>query len=207
MGMMMQCAKCRECEGAAYQTPPPLFCGNIKAPIMVIAQNPGEIRSNDKFRLEIGARLLSVTQNDLPDEFLEAWYMSDYVTSQNYATVSKILSGDWLDSGRYLYTNAVRCRTPKNAMPSKEMIQACAVWTRKLYFAEPRLGAILLGDVATQQLLGADESKLKIGRARKHPKFGILLRLPHPSRWSDADVTAYKEAVKEFDDILRGVTK
>ena len=199
MDLFRQCALCRQCEGAAYQSPPVLSLGPIDAPIVILAQNPGEIHSDDKFRLAMAAAMLPIASEEASGAFLQAWYMADYLTSGSASVMSRVLGTGWLSSGRYLYTNAVRCRTPGNKRPSREMIDACSTWTRKLFFAHKRDGVILLGALAAEQLLGKLADKISAGEYKHHPRFGLVLRLSHPATWkTNDDIAAIRGIVNEY---------
>lgn len=197
MNLTQICAACRQCEGAAYQSPPALFAGNVNAPIMVMGQNPGEIHG-DKFRLDMAAEMLKLENIENAGTFIEAWYHADYGSSGNASMVAEVLGEGWLENGTYLYTNAVRCRTEGNHVPTKEMVDTCNTWTRKLFFSHKREGVILLGAIATEQLLGKSIEKLPVGVVRRHPRFGVLLRLSHPSTWKAKDIKANQVSFEEF---------
>jgi uracil-DNA glycosylase len=205
MDLFRQCALCRQCDGAAYQSPPALSLGPDDAPIVIIAQNPGEIHSDDKFRLAMADAMLTVASEETSGTFLRAWYSADYLTSGSAATMTKVLGDDWLRSGRYLYTNAVRCRTPGNNKPSREMIDACSTWTRKVFFAHKRDGVILLGALAAEQLLGKLASKISVGEYKHHPVLGLVLRLSHPATWkTGGNLTVVRNTINKYLSELGG---
>jgi len=189
------CAQCRVCEGAAYQTPPALFAGFPEAPILGIGQNPGEIKKTDKQR-QIWIKILNFLPVEVAGTVMPAWYMWDIYDSPGHARMSKVFGKDWLLKYEMMWTNAVRCRTPGNESPSREMVATCATWTQHLL--ENRKAIIMVGAVARHQVLGEDAKKLPWGTPKRHPKLGFLLAIKHYSTWESDDIDLYKEAVKRI---------
>lgn len=137
------CFNCRLCVGAAYQLPPFLFAGSDHPNVLVVAQNPGEIGGGkEDWRFDLG-KLAS----DDPT-VLKTLYDIDFITSHGHNQMSMIFGDGWLTSGEFMYTNAVRCRTPKNARPSDEMITNCSGWTMTLPVTPV---IVLMGRVAVEQ--------------------------------------------------------
>lgn len=198
MNLSQVCALCRQCDGAAYQSPPSLFAGSLTAKIVVVGQNPGEIHDTDKFRLAMGEEMLRLCNENNAGKFFEAWYRADYGSSGNAKMLSEIFGNDWLNSEKFLYTNAVRCRTKANATPGEDMVVACNTWTRKLLFASKRSGVVLLGNIAASQLLGKHVDKLPVNSVRRHPRYGVLLRLPHPATWKPKQLDEIRALFDEF---------
>lgn len=173
------------------------FAGNPKAKILVIAQNPGEIKETDTSHMRAVEYLNSIPHASLNEDILKMWYEIDFISSPAYVTMSKVFGHEWLtDSGGiYAYTNSVRCRTPKNSMPKHDMVINCRTWTRNLIGEISPLGIIALGNVAAEQLnaLSMPNESMK-----KHPNFGPMLRLPHFVMWKNEDIERYCELVNTF---------
>lgn len=141
---MKGCSECRLCKGAAYQMPPFLYAGSGDPSILVIAQNPGEIGSDDKWRPKLQKYAFSLDSAVA----LKVLYDVDFITSHGYEMMEKIFGEGWFLTGKFMYTNAVRCRTPKNGTPSSEMISNCMSWTAQLPL--PPL-VVLMGSIARKQ--------------------------------------------------------
>ena len=139
------CNSCRLCEGAAYQLPPFLYAGSSNPQIMIIAQNPGEISDTPegKWRMDL-IKLL----DDAPAETIKTIYDVDFITSHGYSQMEKIFGENWLTHGKFMYTNAVRCRTIDNVPPSSEMEINCMAWTSQLPITKI---VVLMGKVAMRQ--------------------------------------------------------
>jgi uracil-DNA glycosylase len=141
---ILGCNGCRLCEGAAYQLPPFLFAGSSNPTVLVIAQNPGEIGSDDKWRLQLSA----LVEEGATAEAIKTVYDVDFVTSHGHAQMSKIFGEGWLTNGKFMYTNAVRCRTKDNLSPQPDMVANCMGWTAQLPL--PNI-VVLMGKVAMRQ--------------------------------------------------------
>lgn len=188
------CASCDVCEGSGYQTPPVLFAGNPDAPLLAIGQNPGEMKESDVNRMA----WMHMMEGMIPDKilfpFMPFWYQWDFTTSPGYKRLSKVFGNKWVEEGLIAWTNAVRCRTPDNASPPKQMIEACFSWTQQLL--EGRKGVIFVGAVARLQVLKERHLRLPWGVPKKHPRLGLILAIKHYSAWSGDDEATYREAVK-----------
>lgn len=185
------CATCRVCAGAGHQGHSMLAAGNPDAPIVIVAQNPGEAKSDDKMRL----RLLKVFADEATptSQLARAVYNVDFSTSYGCKMLGSLLGDDWLDDPRFLFTNAVRCRTAGNTKPSDEMIEKCSVWTRQIVIG--RKGLILMGSVAKEQVLGEEAADLPFGEMRKHKTYGVVLSIMHYSAWKGGQAIEYKAKV------------
>lgn len=186
------CAKCRVCDGAAYQTPPVFFAGRQEAPIIAIGQNPGEIKDVDIARQQ-WIQLFNAF--DLTN-FVPSWYLWDFVSSPGYHILKKVFGENWLANGEVVWTNAVRCRTKNNASPSRDMIEACKVWTDALL--QNRKAIIMVGAVSRLQILGPEAAKLDWGIPRKHARFGYLLAIKYYAAWDERDPIVYAEAFERI---------
>lgn len=196
MGKFIDCAACRVCEGAAYQAVPSLYAGYFSAPVLVIAQNPGEIKPNDKLRLLTADQLKRETEAFVSDVAFWSWYMWDFGTSYGCKTLERIFGKDWLTSGTYVYTNAVRCRTKGNATPSLEMKATCRFWTTEMI--KDRKAIVLIGKLAAEQLLAGDASSISFGEIKKHKWYGHVLYIPHYSAWKHGDDVRFRNLVKKL---------
>jgi len=197
------CAKCRSCEGAAYQTPPLLFAGNPSAPILAIGQNPGEIKASDTARqewIEIFEHL-HVDDVDVVAKILPVWYAWDFYGSPGNGRLGEVFGDRWLLNGRIMWTNAVRCRTPDNEKPDESMVFTCRAWTRQLL--EGRKAVIMVGVTARQQILGDKAVKLEWGAPKKHPELGYILAIKHYGAWrGKEEVEGYKKAVDRIKELV-----
>lgn len=191
------CSGCRLCEGAAYQLPPFLFAGSEKPSILVIAQNPGEIGSDKENAWRFKLKELAVDSSNAT--VLRTIYDVDFVTSYGHTQMSRIFGEGWLTNGRFMYTNAVRCRTPKNASPSEQMVQNCMGWTAQL--PVPPL-VVLMGKVAVRQycmLMKKSELDLwKLVTLKHGQKSTKVLTIPHYAAMrSHADMELAKEMFEQ----------
>lgn len=196
--LLGSCALCNLCVGAGHQAPPAMFAGKFDAPILVIGQNPGEMRGDDTKGLWWADKLSFVrTHYPKADTVLglmvKNWYDWDFGLSHGNDMLEKLFGFGWLESGKYCFTNAVRCRTPGNAAPSPEMIANCAAWTRMLLIN--RRATILMGRVALDQTLGEEAGKLGWGMPRKHPRHGVMMAIQHYSTWKGDMTSEYRAAV------------
>lgn len=178
-GSITRCAKCRVCQNSGYQAPPALYAGNAFAPVLVVGQNPGEMRD------ERDIALAECVQNgvdlfDNVDALISAWYNFDFGESKACkAFLSQILGEGWLKTGTYAFTNAIRCRTQDNHAPSEEMLYQCMRWTKPLLYGKKVI--ITMGNMATTQ----------ISEILKHNEsISVLSRLtiPHYSVWKRSGV-------------------
>lgn len=171
----LACSECRLCEGSAYQMPPFLYAGSDKPSVLVIAQNPGEIKG-DEWRLKIADYSFKVKTA----ESLKTTYEIDFFTSSGCTTMGKIFGENWLLSGKFMYTNAVRCRTPDNKMPSDTMALNCAGWTAQL--PTPPV-VVLMGRMAVSQfctMVKKPELKpWKMAKLKKGRETVYVLAIPH----------------------------
>lgn len=200
----MSCFSCKACDGAHYQMAPMLVSGNAVNPaILVIAQNPGEIHEDDKLRDKLVTMSLSPNFTSSAPA-LKALYDIDFGTSPMQTKIAGVFGEGWLESGRFAYTNAVRCRTPKNAHPSDEMVNNCSVWTKLVVNALKPKGIVLLGSVAFSQLFPkAEKEAIAVGEVKRHKTFGPILRLHHPSAWRFEDMFELQEKFHSFDERIK----
>jgi uracil-DNA glycosylase len=136
---------------------------------------------------------------------IRAWYEADFKTSHGYEVMESQLFGPgWLDSGTYLYTNAVRCRTEDNAVPSTEMKASCGTWTRMLLDRPSVKGVVFIGRLAVEQVLGSDDDKLPAMTLKKQAKTGLLLlAVPHYSCLTSFDEKEAEAMVKRLVEAIR----
>lgn len=192
------CFTCRVCPDSGYQTGPMYYAGNPQAQILVIAQNPGEVKESDKMRMRMVEILGNISPAEISGDALKMWYTLDFASSKAYVLMSQVFGENWItEDGIFAYTNSVRCRTPKNLPPNAAMVSACGVWTRKLVAEIQPKGIILLGSLAAQQM---EAESLPVDVMKKHPKYGPMLRLRHfATWWNPADtVKRYEELVENF---------
>lgn len=198
LNRIASCYSCSACVGAQYQMSPQLIAGNATDPaILIIAQNPGEIQEGDKVR----ARIIEMAKTGMFDtpEAMKAIYDVDFGTSPACKRMAAVFGDGWFESGRFAYTNAVRCRTPKNASPSNEMVTNCSVWTKAIISALKPRGLVLLGQVAYAQLFPAGDAPIDVMEMKRHKTYGPILRFPHFSAWRFEDTYQMQELFKSFN--------
>jgi len=190
-----RCFSCHKCEGAQFQTPPAFGISRGNEPILIVAQNPGEIRVQD---IDRQWWLEHFKHTQLNAKAFSLWYEWDFITSNGYTRFCDILGPNWLYSGHFAYTNAVRCRTHANQSPSDEMVQNCKAFTLNLM--TDRRALILVGRVAATQVLG--DKPFEWGQIIPLVRKKFVLPIKHYSAWNyhnQQDVEFYKSAV---DDLL-----
>lgn len=163
----------------------------MNEPILVLGQNPGEIGdgdSNRKWWVNHFKRMAP-----LPEGML-SWYEWDFLTSRGYRELEKILGNGWLYTGKFAYSNAVRCRTFKNAKPSEEMQQSCKIYTRQLLYG--RVALVLMGVVAVRQIMG--DTEFQWGKLIKSKSGVIILPIKHYVTWGEKTVGVYSKIVEKL---------
>lgn len=174
---------------------PFLYAGSSDPKILIIAQNPGEIGSGDTWRPILSKYADSIkSANEL-----KVIYDIDFVTSHGHTAMESIFGEDWLMSGDFMYTNAVRCRTPGNASPSDQMIDNCMGWTSQLPI--PDL-VVLMGGIARKQFCKmVKKPELQAFKVVKFMHNGTnvhVATIPHYAALkSKADVQKAKETYEE----------
>jgi len=214
--LFFQNSLCLACEGAGYQSPPTFGAGSLDAKVLVIAQNPGRIKSSDKENLEkarkAAADVSEVRANecttDADIEFLSEsiseWCMQSFSTSYGAKTLGLILGEDWLKSKKFFFTNAVRCRTLNNARPAEQMINNCQVkWTNKLLTSPNFETIIAIGRIAADQVYfaAALDGQATFGSISEISVDGrpmSFLSLPHYRVWRPLKIRLYRAAVQKL---------
>lgn len=192
----IKCALCRECKGAAYQAPPAFYAGNPNAPFLAIGQNPGEISLKERDRLYWASMLQRYVEADvdLCASTFALWYRWDFGLSYGAKQLALVFGKDWLETGDWLYTNAVRCRTVGNAYPSKEMIENCTSFTKLL--TQEREIVIAFSSAAAKQLSALYSVSLPdaidVGTKPK------LMRISHYTQWSKIDISLYEKTISQM---------
>jgi uracil-DNA glycosylase len=171
-----------------------MFAGSPKAPILALGQNPGEIKSSDEQR-RVWIETFAQADPGISGPGTAFWDFWDFIGSHGYQQLTKIFGKDWLMNKKMVWSNAVRCRTPGNATPIDEMIDACSVWTKLMI--ENRKAIIMVGNVAKHQVLKEKAGDLDWGIPRRHPTLGIVLAIKHYSAWKSGDAESYRKAFKE----------
>lgn len=194
------CFTCAACDGAQYQMSPQLIAGNATDPaILIIAQNPGEIHEDG-----MRQRLIEMAGAGMFTDpaAIKALADVDFGTSPACQRMNTVFGEGWFESNRFAYTNAVRCRTPKNAKPEDEMVTNCSVWTKLVINSLKPRGIVILGNVAYEQLFPRDES-IKVMEMKRHKTYGPILRLPHFSAWRFEDTYSLQELFNSFNARIR----
>lgn len=168
----VSCANCQVCDGSRWLQPPDWYCGVFSAPVLIMGQNPGQFHPETSPHL---AKLVKGMWDSLEDGTatpgsIKAAYQWMFSLSKAAKFFAELV-GDpkWLTSGRFIYTNAVRCCTPNNQRPSAQMQENCKQWTRPLLRSSHRKAFILVGTVARDQVL-SDKSpwNVPLSRGDKH---------------------------------------
>lgn len=172
---VLGCYGCRLCEGAAYQLPPFLYAGSSKPTVLVIAQNPGEIGGDKENAWRFDLKAISDRGEDSSDAAsIKTTYDVDFITSYGYKKMQQIFGDTWLTNGKFMYTNAVRCRTPSNAPPSEQMVQNCMGWTAQLPLPPV---VVLMGKTAMKQ-------------------FCEMVKKPELSAWQSVNLKRGKQSIR-----------
>ncbi len=120
-----------------------------------MGQNPGifdPIRS-PHIAAEINDMWAKLADDSATPGYLKAQYQHLFGISKAAKVIGELVDDPlWLTSGRFLFTNAVRCTTPENQTPSEEMQENCRQWTFPLVSHHHWAGLITMGDVARRQL-------------------------------------------------------
>jgi hypothetical protein len=182
-----------------------LGLGAFSAPILVIAQNPNEISDDDYMRLAFAEAIGSAKgfklDNDELGKLIEDFYRADFGDSLQFVRLARVFGKNWLSSGSFYYTNAVRCRTEFNNTPSQTMIDSCSVWTKRLLAG--RSAVITMGVVAATQVWGSSVPRLMtltyVRPAASKQKV-IALNLSHPVIWPREDAEDIRAMVKTIID-------
>lgn len=126
------CSNCRLCVGSNHQSPPISYSGSITGRVLILGQNPGEVGSDDAQRNWWNARVQMPAVRD--DAIaMKNWYDWDFAFSNGARRLGWMIGNQgWLNTGDFAFSNAVRCRTVKNAAPSGEMLENCAEHSRDL---------------------------------------------------------------------------
>lgn len=210
---VVKCSNCRQCKGAAYQSPPVSYVGSLKGRVLILAQNPGEVdQKSDEARNWWNKAVSSRSaQNDAI--LMKTWYHWDFETSYGANKLGWLTAYDWLRSGDYCFSNSVRCRTPNNSNPDIEMILNCAEHTRELIDLwkketkdEDRRLLVLMGAVAKTAFLRIHELQSEQfpnwGIAFKQPSLGTVLPVMHYAAWR-SNAHTFRKAFKSAYDSLK----
>ncbi len=178
-GLQEKCLTCARCDLQANCTHVVFGEGNHEAKVMFVGEGPG--RNEDRQgRPFVGA----------------AGQLLD-----------KILASIDLSRAEVYITNVVKCRPPKNRMPTSEEILSCKPYLdAQIRVINPAI-IVCLGALATKTLIDKDAKITKI-RGRWHEKDGILymptfhpaalLRDPSKKRPVWEDMKKIKEALNNL---------
>lgn len=189
-----QCAACRVCSGAAYQSVPVLGHGpSITAPILGIGQNPGIF---DRAKDPDHGWWADAAQLGEP-RVVELFAQWSFERSAGCKSLAAVFGKDWLSKRLIYWTNAVRCRTPENASPSEEMQTSCALWTNKLLAG--RKAVVVMGAVARAQLFGEHADQLEWGKLRFNKKLGVhVMAMRHYAVWGRGGSQTKAEEIAQY---------
>lgn len=195
--MDAKCALCRKCIGAAFQCVPVFMCGASAGRFLVIGQNPSSATPIQKDELYlfslINNHLKNSNSSDVSisdDKWIRLLHQYEFGISYGRKRLDSIFGEEWLESGKYAYTNAVRCRTPEKVSPSTEMIENCRKFTTHLIYG--RDAVFFIGTVARSQYFSEDPDKDWV----IDPKLGLCVFIKHYSHWQFNKVEKYQELVK-----------
>lgn len=147
------CQRCRACDLAAHRRNVVVWRGNIKAPLMIIGEEPGA--EEDEQGLPFVGR-----SGQLLDQLLTAW---------------EIREDD------FHICNIVKCRPPGNRAPKPEEAEECRpLLTRQFNLVRPRV-ILLMGGTAYKYFTHDDTGITKV-RGRWIQKAGYwILPTFHPA--------------------------
>lgn len=180
-----ECAACSRCEGARFQSMPILYVGATQPKILVLAQNPGMINPKTSQVQIAQAKYFELeTSQYRQAEKAYDWAHADFKASRMYQKIAAVLGYEWLQWAGF--TNAVKCRTPENAQPSREMEFKCTVWTSLLLDEVGAKKVIVLGRFAWRMAIGlyyvGAMANSYVGNPRAAYIDGItFFPLPHPA--------------------------
>lgn len=188
------CMQCTVC-GTPKQFPPALGIFPPEAKVLLVGQNPGWAKDDDAER-QWWSRSFAATPPADPTEFAR-WYSRDFGSSYAAKALALVLGEGWLESGRYAFTNAVRCRTEGNATPEEAMITSCSIYTRQLL--QRFTGLLVMGRTALDQLnalLGSLIEPLTLTEAKNW----VVYAIPHYSAWRKYKPEDLAAGVAAFND-------
>lgn len=189
---VISCHKCRACTGAAFQASPILAIGELDAPILIVAQNPGVFDTDT--HAEFQQRW---EEAETADEHLVLGYL-DFAGTKADSTFAKVFGRGWLESGKFCYTNAIRCRTPNNEAPSNQMRYNCNDWTQLLL--PKRKIVVVVGAVAREQVT---RNNMPNGSFRRLSGTGTyVITMTHYSAWRGSEHDRYRDM---FNQVLNYV--
>lgn len=148
------CNQCHRCELANTRTHAVVGRGNLKAPIMVIGEAPGQ--NEDETGLPFVGRA---------GQLLE-----------------KILASVKLDIEKDVYIcNVIKCRPPQNRVPTNEEIEACKPYLlEQIRLVAPKI-ILLTGATAVKGLLGDKRGITKIRGTWVEWQERLCMPIFHPS--------------------------
>jgi len=124
---------------------PPIIVGGSH--ILVIGQNPGQPQSV----VEIDEMNNATDLLEL-DEVYTRWFKQ----SKLYSQLGRYLEPNWLDTGKYSFTNVVRCRTFQNSHPTRQMVDHYRRELVNTCIYGNFKAIICVGNLARDSVLGLD---------------------------------------------------
>lgn len=144
-----KCMLCRSCGlKAAHRTWPLLGYFPPEAKILVIGQNPAEPKIMEEFWEFREKFHLKESETDPLDYLI--WYEGWLKKSMMVKALNSFFGTDWIFSGNFAVTNAVRCRTVNNTRPSELMTDNCERFTKAITPDYKFL--VAMGGIARKQL-------------------------------------------------------
>ncbi len=128
------CDRCHRCELGATRTHAVVYRGNVKAPIMIVGEGPGE---NEDLQ-------------GLP------------FVGKSGQLLDKILESVQLTEADVLIANIVKCRPPENRTPTPAEMDACRPYLlEQIRMVDPKI-ILLTGAIAMRNLLGIKQGITKV---------------------------------------------
>lgn len=178
---IMRCMNCSIC-GVPYQTVPMPGIFVPGSRVLFIGQNPAVMKYDEE-------------KQEYRDTFgdynaILKWYAKWFMKSTAYKAIGEIyLWENWMRSGIFSYTNAVRCRTVLNSTPDRSMSVNCKQYT--MSFASQYDGIILMGALAKLQYYPSANMNV-LYRTPKQ----FIVHVPHyASRYTSAKLLKGRDAI------------
>lgn len=143
------CMGCRLCgPKSAAVTWPALGYFPPTAKILLIGQNPAQPKMGQE-KIEFKRDWEKYFDTADPIEYM-AWYGKWLKVSSMARELEAYLGRAWLDSGLFAVTNAVRCRTFNNRIPSEDWMYNCKRYTQEVI--KDFRYVVVMGSLARKQV-------------------------------------------------------
>ncbi|MBW4419392.1 MAG: uracil-DNA glycosylase [Myxacorys californica WJT36-NPBG1] len=133
--MAEHCNRCHRCDLGAYRTNAVIGRGNLKAPILLVGEGPGQ--TEDETGLPFTGK---------SGQLLEKILASVNLTTENDVFIS----------------NIVKCRPPENRVPTTDEANACSGYLKEqIRMVDPKI-ILLTGATAMKNLVGIKQGITKV---------------------------------------------